>query len=132
MRKFLCRFLIFCLIFLLCLFSGSAIATCWLFIRAEVKQSIEIGFMKNLMIRTQTLTQIKMNEIEDIGTDLSQVAHIISDLVSYPDTHADEEYLQQVSKTNMHHGKELSNHGTQSCDAADGVSYSIFFTGTVL
>ena len=88
--------------------------------------------MKNLMIRTQTLTQIKMNEIEDIGTDLSQVAHIVSDLVSYSDTHANEKYMQRIGKSNLHNGKELSNHGTQSCEANDGVSYSIFFTGTIL
>ena len=131
-RTFLSRCLGFGLVFLLLVFCGATALAFWLFIRYEVEQSIEIGFMKNLSIRTETLTQIKLNEIEDIGADLSNAAHIISDMVSYPDSFADEQYSKQFSKTKMHNGPELSSHGTQQCKTDDGVNYGMFFTGTIL
>ena len=116
------------------LFWGAAAAAFYYFIGSEVEQSIEIGFMKNLIIRTETLAQIKMNEIEEIGTDLSQAAHLVSDLVSYPDTRGNDAYFDRVSKTNLHNGPELSSRKTTQCvnpDDRDGVFYDIYFTGKI-
>ena len=109
-------------------------AAFYYFIGAEVEQSIEIGFMKNLIIRTETLAQIKMNEIEEIGTDLSQAAHLVSDLVSYPDTRANERYFEQVSETNLHNGPDLSSRKTTECinpEDPNEVFFDIYFSGKV-
>ena len=119
-------------VLLLFLFWVAAVPAFWYFIGAQVQQSIEIGFMKNLIIRTETLAQIKMNEIEEIGTDLSQAAHLVSDLVSYPDTHGDDRYFERVSKTNLHSGPELSSRKTTQCvnpSDPDDVEFDIHFTG---
>ena len=85
--------------------------------------------MKNLMIRTETLAVIKMNEIEDIGTDLSTSAHVLSDLVSYPNTLADEAYLLNSYKHFTHNGPELSGYGTKQCQAPDEIRFDIGFSG---
>ena len=83
------------------------------------------------MIRTETLAVIKMNEIEDIGTDLSTSAHVLSDLVSYPDTLADQAYLLNTYKHLTHNGPELSGYGTEQCEAPDGTPFDIGFSGAV-
>ena len=88
-RTFLRRCLGLGMIFLLLLFCGSTLGAFYYLIWYEVKQSIEIGFMKNLTMRSETLAIIKMNEIEDIGRDLSTSASMLSDLVSFPDRFAD-------------------------------------------
>ena len=90
--------------------------------------------MKNLIIRTETLAQIKMNEIEEIGTDLSQTAHLISDLVSYPDTCGNDAVFDRVSKTNLHNGPDLSSSKTTQCvnpDDPGEVIFDIYFTGKI-
>ena len=89
--------------------------------------------MKNLIIRTETMAVIKMNEIEDIGADIAEVAHILSDMVSYPDTLSDKQFLRQAHKTNLHNGPELAAKGTKQCDVlGDGTVYDIYFNGQVV
>ena len=50
--------------------------------------------MKNLTLRSQTLAQLLTNDLEMVGSDLSETAHILSDLVSRPTDLADPDYLR--------------------------------------
>ena len=71
--------------------------------------------MKNLVIRTETLAVIKTNEIEDIGMDLSSSAHILSDLVSYPEELVDQNYPLNSYKKYSHNGPKLSEYSAKQC-----------------
>ena len=58
----------------------------------HVDQAIEIGYMKNLNIFSKTLVDIKENDLEMIGNDLSVSAKFLSNLASHEDQIADPAY----------------------------------------
>lgn len=80
-----------------------------LMIQYEVRQSIEIGFMMNLTMRSETLAAIKMNQIESLGEDLSSSAHILSDLISNPDLFVNDEFVDLLLEPSLHNGFDLAN-----------------------
>lgn len=48
--------------------------------------------MKNLLIRSQTLAQIKANALDAMGDDLTVSSVLMSDLVTDPDEFLSEDY----------------------------------------
>lgn len=83
-RTFLRRILSCCLVSLLLLTCLATLAAFFIMIRYQIEQSIEMGYMKNNIIRSNTLATLKENDIELLGNDLQTSAHLISDLVSSP------------------------------------------------
>ena len=86
--------------------------------------------MMNLTLRSKTLATIKMNEFEDIGLDLSTSARILSDLASYPEQFAEEDYLAAYASY-LREGPVLGACKTQNCrtEGDSSRSYDINFYG---
>ena len=84
-RTFLRRILgcgLVCLLLIACI---ATLAAFYIIIDYQVYQkiqAIEIGHMKNLNLRTRTLTSLKANDFEMTSNDLSVSARILSELVS--------------------------------------------------
>jgi len=77
-RTFLRRILGCGLVSLLLIACIATLLAFYVMIEYQVQQSIEIGYMKNLNIRTRTLTTLKANDLEMTGSDLSVSAHILT------------------------------------------------------
>jgi uncharacterized membrane protein len=70
-RTFLRHILGFGLICLLLIACIATLIAFYIMIDYQVVQGIEIGYMKNLLIRSQTLASIKANDLEAMGDDLT-------------------------------------------------------------
>ena len=114
-RTFLRRCLGFGLICLLLVFMLSSLLAFYLFIHYEVRQAVEISYMKNLQIRSSNIKTIKMNELEAVGTGLSIYAEILSDLTTHPERFAEQEYLDAYASF-LQEGTELGQCNTKNCE----------------
>ena len=86
---------------LVCLLMVTCIATLlafYIMIDYQVVQSIEIGYMKNLNLRTRTLTSLKANDFEMTGNDLMVSARILSELVSKREQIEETDYKNNYSR----------------------------------
>ena len=87
--------------------------------------------MMNLTLRSKTLATIKTNEIEDIGTDLSTSARILSDLISYPEDFAQEDFIAAYADY-LREGPAIAKCKTQGCEVPDGKRvYDIDYQGNI-
>ena len=78
--------------------------------------------MMNLKLRSKTLATIKTNELEDIGTDLSTSARILTDLISDPERFVDEDFLA-VYATYLREGPATAQCKTNKCETPDKKRY---------
>ena len=129
-RTFIRRFLGCGLIFLLLVAGAATLLAFYLMIQDLVGDSIEIGYMKNLTIRSKTLAQLLANDLEMIGSDLSVSAHILSDLVSRPSSIADVYYKRNFDSF-VKEGAALSDCKNDPC-SVDGREYVVSFNGKIL
>jgi len=119
---------------LICLLLITTIGTLvafYILLQYQVEQAIEVGYMKNLNIRSTTMAALKQNDLEMIGNDLSVSAHIITDLVSRPEDFADETYLKNFEEF-THDGVSLTRFESKDCETNDGTIYKFFFKGDIL
>ena len=130
-RTFLRRCLTFGLVLLILLLSFSTLVAFFLLSQYEVRQSIQVTSMMNLTLRSKTLATIKTNEIEDIGTDLSTSARILSDLISYPEDFAQEDFIAAYADY-LREGPAIAKCKTQGCEVPDGKRvYDIDYQGNI-
>ena len=130
-RMFLKRCLGFGLISLILIFAMSSLIAFYLFIDYEVQQSIEISYMKTMKIRSKTLASIKMNELEDHGTNLSSYATLLSNLASDPEQFAEQDYLDAYASF-LRQGPDLGKCHTTDCEKeSTGRKYDIDFFGDI-
>ena len=128
-RTFLRRILgcgLTCLLLIACV---STLVAFYIMIQYQVEQSIEIGYMKNLTLRSQTLAQLLTNDLEMVGSDLSETAHILSDLVSRPTDLADPDYLRNYEQF-VYEGPAFATCGSYPCEI-DGATYVLDFDGEI-
>ena len=97
-RTFLRRILGCGLVFLLLITCIATLLAFYIMIDYQVVQSIEIGYMKNLNLRTRTLTSLKANDFEMTGNDLSVSARILSELVSKREQIEETDYSDNYSR----------------------------------
>ena len=81
-RTWLRRWISCGLISLLLIAFGATLLAFYIMINYQVQQAIEIGYMKNLNLRTRTLATLKENDLEMTGNDLAVSARFLSELVS--------------------------------------------------
>ena len=87
--------------------------------------------MKNSIIRSQTLANLKVNDLELTGNDLQTSAHLISDLISSPPYNfADQDYKDRYFDF-AHDGPELSACKSTTCPVIDGLIYELYFNGRI-
>ena len=130
-RTFLRRCLTSGLIVLILLLSFSTLIAFFLLSQYEVRQSIQVTSMMNLTLRSKTLATIKTNEIEDIGTDLATSARILTDLISYPENFADEDFIGAYADY-LREGPATAECKTVGCEVPDGKRvYDIDYKGNI-
>ena len=118
------------LIFLLLVACITTLFAFYILIKNLVEDSVEIGYMKNLTIRSRTLASFLTNDLEMIGSDLSVSAQILSDLVSKPSSIADVSYKNNFNQF-VHEGATLSDCKIDPCRVM-GSEYVVGFTGELL
>ena len=128
-RTFLRRFLGCGLTSFLLFSCITTLVAFYIMIQYQVEQSIEIGYMKNLTLRSQTLAQLLTNDLEMVGSDLSETAHILSDLVSRPTDLADPDYLRDYEQF-VYEGPAFGACGSYPC-YIDGAIYKLDFDGDI-
>lgn len=129
-RTFLRRILGTGLVTLLLIACIATLIAFYILIEYQVQQSIEIGYMKNLNLRTKTLTSLKMNDFEMTGNDLSVSAHILSELVSRRDEIEDEDYNSDYAKY-IEDGYRLSQCQSTYCPTINGISFKFDYKGHI-
>ena len=94
-RNLLRGMLRFGLILLLMISCIATLIAFYIMIEYQVVQSITLGHMKNLSIHSQNIADLKENDLEMIGNDLTVSARQISDLLSRPTKVASQEYIKK-------------------------------------
>ena len=84
--------------------------------------------MKNLNLRTRTLTALKANDFEMTGNDLSVSARILSELVSNRERIEETDYDYQSYITD---GNRLAQCESTYCPQKGGSSFKFDFKGNI-
>ena len=97
----------------------------------QVGQSIELGYMKNVYIRSTTMAQLKQNDLEMMSSDLSVTANLISHLISYPDIVADPNFKSSYQERVID-GPAMSLCKSKPCtNGIDDFEYVFYFNGEI-